>query len=263
VGVLSESPVTVATTAPGVIVVTLSRPASANALNTAMGEVLLQTWTDLAADAALRCVILTGEGRLFCAGADLKERNGMTDADWSAQHVTFEAMIRAQLALPVPIVAAVNGAAMGGGCEMALACDFAWASDTARFGLPEARLGIMPGLGGPALLARAVGERVALELLTTGRPVMAAEALAIGLVSRVCPADALMDEVIALAGQIATSAPLSVKALKRVVRTGVAMPLDEAMELELNEYNALFKSADRHEGVGAFNDKRTPRFEGR
>src|SRR3990167_7321310 len=156
---------------PGVRVVTLSRPEAANALNTAMGEELLALWTALVADPTIRVVVLTGAGRFFCAGADLKERDGMSDQAWSDQHVMFEAMIRAQLACPFPIIAAVNGAAMGGGAEMALACDFAWASQTARMGLPEAGLGIIPGLGGTQLLTRAVGERRASELLMSGAPV--------------------------------------------------------------------------------------------
>src|SRR5436190_14928936 len=166
---MSEQPVSVREVSPGVALVTLGRPLAANAMNTAMGEALLATWTDLAADTSLRAVVMTGEGKAFCAGADLKERNDMSDEAWGRQHLMFEAMARAQLALPVPIIAAVNGPAMGGGCEMVLACDFAWGSTGARFGLPEARLGFIPGLGGPALLIRAVGERAAMELLTTGR----------------------------------------------------------------------------------------------
>src|SRR5437870_5448953 len=126
--------------APGVRLVTLSRPAAANALSTAMGHELLVLWSELAVERAVRAVVLTGAGRFFCAGADLKERDGMTDEAWGEQHRLFEAMIRAQLSCPFPLIAAINGAAMGGGCEMALACDFAWASETARMGLPEAGL---------------------------------------------------------------------------------------------------------------------------
>jgi len=140
--------------APGVAVIAFNRPEVANALSTQMGEELLEAWAGLAARPDLRCVILTGEGRHFQAGADLKERHGMTDETWAAQHRVFEAMVRAQLSVPVPIIAAVNGAAMGGGCEMTLACDFAYASESARFGLPEVGLGIMPGLGGTQLLRR-------------------------------------------------------------------------------------------------------------
>ena len=157
--------------APGVVLVTLNRPEAANALSTAMGRDLLDLWTRLAADPSVRAAVLTGEGRFFCAGADLKERDGMTDEAWAAQHRLFEDMIRAQLACPFPVLAAVNGAAMGGGAEMALACDFAWAGESARMGLPEAGLGIIPGLGGTQLLTRAVGERRASEMLMSGLPV--------------------------------------------------------------------------------------------
>ncbi|MEO8115001.1 MAG: enoyl-CoA hydratase-related protein [Phenylobacterium sp.] len=248
---------------PGLAIVSLNRPDAANALNTAMGEELLAAWEALAVRPDLRCVILAGEGRHFCAGADLKERNGMSDQAWAAQHAVFEAMIRALLAVPAPVIAAVGGAAMGGGCEMVLACDFAYAADTARFGLPEAGLGIMPGLGGTQLLARAVGERRALELLTTTRPFTAAEALAYGVVNDVVPAGELIDRVVAVAARVAANAPLSVRALKRVVRAGHALELAVAMEIELSAYNHLFTTADRREGVAAFNEKRPAKFEGR
>jgi len=257
-----ESTIAVEEVAAGVKLVTLSRPAAANALSTAMGRELLALWTDLAGDAAMRAAVLTGAGRFFCAGADLKERDGMTDAAWAEQHRLFEDMIRAQLACPFPVIAAVNGAAMGGGCEMALACDFAWASETARMGLPEAGLGIIPGLGGTQLLTRAVGERRAAEMLMSGVPVDATEALAIGLVNRVCAADSLVAEVIERAKLIASKAPLSVRALKAVVRQGAVLPLEAAMELELSEYNRLFTTEDRREGVAAFNQKRPAAFRG-
>lgn len=248
--------------APGVRLVTLSRPEAANALNTQMGEELLALWTSLAADPAIRVAVLTGAGRFFCAGADLKERDGMSDQAWSDQHVMFEAMIRVQLSCPFPIIAAVNGAAMGGGAEMALACDFAWAADTARMGLPEVGLGIIPGLGGTQFVTRAVGERRAAELLMSGLPISAAEAMDFGLVNRVVPAGYLLNQVLERASVIASKAPLSVKALKAVVRGGAALPLDQAMELELSEYNRLFRTADRREGVAAFNQKRAAVFRG-
>jgi len=257
-----ETTLTVEEAGAGVKLVTLSRPAAANALSTAMGQDLLALWTGLAADPSLRAVVLTGAGRFFCAGADLKERNGMTDAAWADQHKLFEDMIRAQLACPFPVIAAVNGAAMGGGCEMALACDFAWAGEGARMGLPEAGLGIIPGLGGTQLLTRAVGERRAAEMLMSGVPVDAAEALAIGLVNRVCPTETLVAETLERARLIATKAPLSVRAVKSVVRTGAVLPLVEAMDLELSEYNRLFTTEDRREGVAAFNQKRAASFRG-
>jgi enoyl-CoA hydratase len=164
--------------------------------------------------------------------------------------------------VPVPVIAAVNGAAMGGGCEMTLACDFAYAADNARFGLPEVTLGIMPGLGGTQLLTRQAGERRALEILVSGRPLTAAEALEVGLVNRVVPAAELMEAVLETANRIAANAPLSVRAVKRVVHEGASMDLAAAMEMEHSAYNRLFKSADRREGVASFNEKRTPAFRG-
>ena len=149
--------------APGVAVITFDRPEVANALSTRMGEEMLAAWRELSGRADLACVILRGEGKHFQAGADLKERNGMTDEAWAAQHRLFEEMIRAQIACPAPVIAAVQGAAMGGGAEMVLAADFAYAAEGARFGLPEVTLGIMPGLGGTQNLLRAVGTRRALS----------------------------------------------------------------------------------------------------
>jgi enoyl-CoA hydratase len=160
------------------------------------------------------------------------------------------------------VIAAVNGAAMGGGCEMTLACDFAYAAQTARFGLPEVGLGIMPGLGGTQLLRRCAGERRAIELLTTGRPFTATQALDYGIVNGVTAPEALMETVLAVAAEIAAKAPLSVRALKHVVREAHNLDLAAAMEMELSAYNRLFKTADRREGVASFNEKRTPAFKG-
>jgi enoyl-CoA hydratase/carnithine racemase len=249
---------------PGITVITFARPDVANALSSQMARDLLDVWSKLrGGDAALRCVILAGEGRHFQAGADLKERNGMTDEAWAEQHRLFEAMVRAQLACPVPIIAAVQGAAMGGGCEMSLACDFTYAAEGARFGLPEAGLGIMPGLGGTQLLTRAVGPRRAIEIMTTAAPFTAQQALEYGIVSAVVPPEALMDTVLGVAAQIASRAPLSVRGLKRVVHGGQDLDLKRAMDLELTIYNSLFTTEDRREGVASFNEKRTPAFNGK
>ncbi len=242
--------------------ITFNRPDVANALSTQMGLELLEAWTALAGRSDVRCVILTGAGRHFQAGADLKERNGMTDEAWAEQHKVFEAMARAQLSVPVPVIAAVNGAAMGGGCEMTLLSDFAYAADNARFGLPEVTLGIMPGLGGTQLLTRQAGERRALEILVSGRPLTAEEAREAGIVNRVVPAAELMEAVLETAGRIAANAPLSVRTLKRVVHEGNGLDLAAAMEMELSGYNRLFKTADRREGVASFNEKRTAAFKG-
>ena len=254
---------TLADAQAGVAVLSFNRPEVANALSSQMGRELLDAWTTLGARDDLRCVILRGEGKHFQAGADLKERNGMTDEAWAEQHRLFEAMVRAQLAVPVPVIAAVAGAAMGGGCEMTLACDFAYAAQGARFGLPESRLGIMPGLGGTLLLTRAVGPRRAIEITTSGQPFTADQALEWGLLNGVVAPEALMDTVLALAGKIATSAPLSVRSLKQVIHEGQDLPLKQGMDLELSFYNRLFTTEDRREGVASFNEKRTPSFQGR
>jgi enoyl-CoA hydratase/carnithine racemase len=249
---------------PGLLRVTLNRPQVANALNTQMGRDLLALWSGLADPGEIRCVVLTGAGdRVFCAGADLKERRGMSDADWQAQHVIFERQYWALLDVPVPVIAAVNGHAFAGGLEMMLACDFAYASATARFALTEVTLGIMPGAGGTQLLPRAVGERRAKEIILTGRPFGADEALQWGLVNRVAPPEALLDEATATAAAICDNAPLSVRQAKKSIHTGLQTDLKSGLLFEIEAYNRLVPTADRREGIDAFNAKRKPRFEGR
>ncbi len=170
-----------------VMLATLDRPEAANAMNTELGTEIMTLFEALNLDAGeTRCVVLTGAGeRAFGAGADLKERRGMSDEAWTRQHLVYERMVRAMLGCPVPLIAAVNGAAYAGGCELALACDFIYAADSARFALTEVTLGIMPGAGGTQTLARAVGERRAKEVILTGRPFTAQEAEAWGMVNRI------------------------------------------------------------------------------
>ena len=249
----------------GILRVVLNRPQAANALNTRMGEELTALFEGLAMDPGRqRCVVLTGAGeRAFCGGADLKERNGMTDEAWHAQHLIFERMIRAILGCPVPIVAAVNGAAFAGGLEIALGCDFIYAATTARFALTEVMLGIMPGAGGTQNLPRAVGERRAKELILTGRPFSAEDALAWGLVNRLCAPESLQAEALEAATAIAANAPLSVRNAKRAIHHGLGLTLADGMLLEIEAYNRLVGTEDRHEGVRSFNEKRKPRFTGR
>ncbi len=247
--------------AEGVLLVTLNRPQAGNALSSRMAEELLGVWRD-EKTRAQRAVVLTGVGeRIFCAGADLKERDGMSDAQWVEQHRLFEAMRDALIGLPCPIICAVNGAAYGGGAEIALACDFAYASPGARFALTEVKLGIMPGLGGTQNLARAAGERRAREVLMTGEPFSAEDALAWGAVNRVC--EDVAGEALATAAKIAANAPLSVQAIRQALREGMALPMREALEAELAAYDTLTPTADRREGIAAFNEKRPPRFTGR
>jgi len=248
-----------------VLVVTINRPAAANAINTAVGRELLEVFSELIADPAFaRVVVVTGSGdRAFCAGGDLKERHGMTDEQWNAQHLVFERMIRAVVDCPVPVIAAVNGAAFGGGCELALACDFIYASRTARFALTEVTLGIMPGTGGTQNLPRAIGSRRAKELIFAGRPFSAEDAYAWGMVNRLCEPAALTAETMATAEAIAASAPIAVRQAKRSIDLGTQMSIAEGMAFEIEAYNRMVGTQDRREGVRAFNEKRKPRFEGR
>jgi enoyl-CoA hydratase/carnithine racemase len=247
--------------AAGVALITLDRPGASNAFNTTMAEELTAA---LSALGQARCVVLTGAGeRAFCAGADLKERNGMTDEAWAVQHKVFEAMAEALLAVPVPVIAAVNGAAFGGGCEIALLCDFVYAASNARFALTEVTLGIMPGLGATQTLARTAGAGRAKEIILTGRPFSAVEALEWGVANRVCDPTELLDQTLETAGRIASNAPLSVRAIKQAINDGADRPMREAMAIELGEYERLFQTRDRLEGVRAFNEKRKPDFRGR
>src|SRR5437016_6708887 len=200
-----------------VMVVRLNRPDASNALNTQMGRDLVRYFEDTALDPAnLRCIVLTGSGdKAFCAGGDLKERRGMTDEAWTRQHVIFERMVRALIDCPVPIVGAVNGAAYGGGCEVAACCDFLYAAETARFALTEVTLGIMPGGGGTQTLPRAAGERRAKALILTGRPFTAEQAHEWGIVNKLCEPGQLMPEVLDTAGAICANAPLSIRQAKK------------------------------------------------
>ena len=245
--------------------VTLNRPEFANALNSQCGTDLVTLFEGLHLDSGdARCVILTGSGeRAFCAGADLKERKGMTDEDWTSQHLIFERMARAVLACPVPIIAAVNGAAYGGGCEVALACDFIYAADHARFALTEVTLGIMPGAGGTQTLSRAVGERRAKEIILTGKPFTAAQACDWGMVSKVVPGAQLLTEALATAEAIARNAPISVRQAKLAISRGTNMSLWDGLVMETEAYYRMVPTEDRREGILAFNEKRAATFKGK
>jgi enoyl-CoA hydratase len=248
----------------GILQIILDRPAAMNAMNTQMGRDLLAVFLRLNAEPQqTRCIVLSGSGeRAFCAGADLKERNGMTDAQWQAQHLVFEQMIRAVIDCPVPVIAAVNGAAVGGGFEIALGCDFIYAARTARFALTEVTLGIMPGCGGTQNLPRAVGERRAKELILSGMPLSADEAYRLGLVNRVCEPGGLMDEALETARRIAGNAPISVRQAKHAIHHGLEQSLTNGMLFEIQAYHRVVSTEDRREGIRAFNEKRRPQFKG-
>jgi enoyl-CoA hydratase/carnithine racemase len=233
-------------------------------MNTAMGEDLLACFTELHGDARARAIVFTGAGdRAFCAGGDLKERNEMTDAAWRAQHVIFERAAFAVLSCPVPVIAAVEGFALAGGCELALLSDFIVAGETAVFGLPETTLGIFPGIGGTQLLPRVLGAPLAKELIFTGRRMKADEAKAAGLVNHVVPAGQARAVALQIATAIAANGPIAVRQAKRAIMGGLDLDLVAAINLAIEAYNVTVETEDRREGVRAFNEKRRPQFKGR
>jgi len=258
---------TIVTEARGehLLLATLNRPQALNALNTQMGRDLADLCARLTAEPGkLRCVVLTGAGeRAFCAGGDLKERDGMTPAAWQAQHELFERAFVALVECTVPVLAAVNGHAFGGGLEMALCCDFIYAVPGARFAQSEVRLGIMPGGMGTQNLPRAVGERRAKELTLSAQAFSAADGLAWGLVNRLCEPARLIEETLATAQAIADNAPLATRQAKKSIHYGLQMDLATGYRFEIEAYNRLVDTDDRREGVKAFNEKRRPRFEGK
>jgi enoyl-CoA hydratase len=249
----------------GLVLLILNRPRVANAMNTQMGRDLLAFFDEVNADPlSYRCIVVTGAGdKAFCAGGDLKERQGMSDEQWQAQHLLFERMIRAFIGVPVPVIGAINGAAYAGGCELALCCDFLYAAETARFALTEVTLGIMPGAGGTQTLPRAVGARRAKEILLTGRPFTAQQAFEWGMVNRICKAETLLAEALETAATIAGNAPISTRQIKQSVNYGLNMDLASGMMFEIEAYNRMVPTDDRREGIRAFNEKRKPVFQGR
>jgi enoyl-CoA hydratase len=262
---MSYETITITQAQEHTVLVTLNRPEVANAMNTQMGLDLLAAFDGFCATPnKQRCVVLTGAGpKAFCGGGDLKQRNGMTDEQWQDQHLIFERAIRAMIACPVPIIAAVNGAAYAGGMEMALCCDFIYASETARFALTEVTLGIMPGAGGTQNLPRAVGARRAKEILLTGRPFTVQQAYEWGMVNRVCAPDRLLQEALETAAVIAGNAPISTRQIKQSVNMGLNTDLQTGMMFEIEAYNRMVPTDDRREGIAAFNEKRKPVYKGR
>lgn len=247
-----------------VLVVSLNRPHASNAMNTQMGIDLMNLFEQFQLNTeTIRAIVVTGTGeKAFCAGGDLKERNGMTDVQWLRQHAMFERMLRAIIACPIPVIGAINGAAYGGGCEITAAFDFSYAADNARFALTEVTLGIMPGAGGTQNLPRAVGERRAKEIILTGLPFTAQEAFEWGLINRVVPQAQLLDETIKIATRIGRNAPISIRQAKQSITRGMQMSLADGLAFEIECYNRMVSTQDRLEGVRAFNEKRQPNFQG-
>jgi enoyl-CoA hydratase/carnithine racemase len=249
---------------PHVWVLKFNRPQAANALNTQMGRDILAFFSEMILNPRdVRCIVVTGTGeRSFCAGGDIKERDGMSDAAWLAQHVIFEQAFRAMMACPIPLIAAVNGAAYGGGCEFALACDFVYAAESARFAQTETRLGIIPGGGGTQLLARAVGAARAKEIILSALPFDATQALAWGMVNKVSPDALLLEDALATARVIASNAPIAVRQAKLAISNGLEVDLRSGLIIEIAAYNQTVPTADRREGVRAAVERRPPNFKG-
>jgi enoyl-CoA hydratase len=244
-------------------IITINRPEKRNALNTPTRNGIIAALDRLKADAAVRVVIITGAGdKAFIAGADIGEFEGRTPVD------QFRAMQGLQVygavdAFPKPVIAAINGFCLGGGCELAMACDIRVAADSAKLGQPEVNLGIIPGGGGTQRLPRLVGLGAAFKMLFTGELVGAAEALRVGLVDEVVPAAELMARVRALAGLIAEKSPVALHLIKEAVRSSQRMALDDGLRHETTLFGLAFASDDKREGVEAFLAKRAPKFTGR
>jgi enoyl-CoA hydratase len=250
--------------AAGLAVLTLNRPNALNAMNTQMMKELLNLFREQAYSDELRCMIMTGAGdRSFSTGGDLKERNGMSNDQWRVQHHLIEDMFEALWSFPMPIIAAVEGFAYAGGCELALGTDFIIASESAEFAVKEITRGIMPGGGGIHRLARTIGTRRASEMIYTGRAIKADQACEWGLVNRVVPAGRALGTALEVANEIVASAPMAVRAAKVAINRGMDADSCTAYALDIAAYNVLIGSEDRLEGIAAFNEKRKPVWKNR
>lgn len=255
--------VAVSTVATGITLITLNRPEAANALSIQMLSELREAIVACKFDPSVRCVLITGAGeKIFCAGADLKERAGMDLSQVRKTVSLIRESINELEALPQPVIAALNGVALGGGMELALACDIRIASETAKFGLTETSLGIIPGAGGTQRLPRLVGKGRAKELIFTARRVDAREAREIGLIEYVTPADALLDKALSIANQIVLNAPLAIAQAKFSIDKGMNVDLSTGLSIEQNAYELTIPTKDRLEGIQAFKEKRPPVFIG-
>ena len=249
----------------GVLAVMLDRPDVRNALNTRMGEELRHLFVPLTFQAGdLRCIVITGSGdKAFCAGGDLRERHGMTEAAWQAQHAVFEEAYYAIMGSLVPVIAAVNGAAVGWGMDLALMCDIRIASERAKFGELFIKRGLVADLGGLWRLPGVVGPAKAAELLFTGDIIDAAEAERIGLVTKVVPAEELLPEAMAMAGKIAANPPIAMRYMKEGLRKSVHADMDEMGAYIGSSLAYLFTTEDHLEGALSFVERREPEFKGR
>ena len=244
-----------------IVVFRLNRPQVRNALNLEVRTRLADEVTRYGADAAIRCLIITGSDKAFAAGADIGDMAEAGPVEVMTRNV--QKYYRAVSDCPKPLIAAVEGFALGGGLELALCTDIIVAGDGARLGLPEVKVGILPGAGGTQKLARLVGAKRAMLLLMTGRMFSAAEALAMGVVSEVAPTGQALARALEIAGEIAAMPPISVMQIKEIVNAGLNASLDTALMLERKAFQLQFATSDQKEGMRAFLEKRKPKFEGK
>jgi enoyl-CoA hydratase/carnithine racemase len=254
---MSEASLIVETLAPGVRQIRLNRPERLNALGVEMVEALRHA---VEAEDSARVLLIRGTGRGFCAGADLKERAGMDQAARLAHNRAINAAVDALAAAPMPTIAVINGLALGGGCELAIACDLRFAASSATIGLTEARIGAIPGAGGTQRLPRLIGVARALEMMLSGEPVTAARAETIGLVQMAVPDDDLDAHVLRYATLLASRSPRTARMVKRLVAQGMEMPLADGLARERAALLDVFDSADYAEGLAAFAERRAPVF---
>jgi enoyl-CoA hydratase len=239
----------------------LNRPRQLNALNGEVMDQLCDALETLERDEAIRCVVVTGNERAFAAGADIAEMATATPIDMlRTNRIAQWDRVRR---ISSPVIAAVSGWCLGGGCELAMALDLIVAGESARFGQPEINLGVIPGAGGTQRLTRAIGKSRAMEMILSGEPIDAREALRLGLVSRVVPDELLVEDALTLAATIATKSPLALRLAKEAVNAAYEMSLTDALAHERRLFYLLFASEDQKEGMAAFVEKRTPDFKGR
>lgn len=260
---MSESPLSI-TTQDGIRTITVNRPDKLNALNSATLDALHQAFDAAAVDADVRVVVLTGAGeKAFVAGADISEMNGLTPVEGRDFSLRGQRMMRRVEKMPKPVIAAINGFALGGGLELAMCCHLRIAADSAKVGQPEINLGLIPGFGGSQRLLRLAGRAATLELCLVGAPINAERARELGIVNRVVPAAELQTETMKLASQLANAAPLALRAMIDCVNIGGECGIEEGLEYESAQFGLVFSTDDMREGTSAFLEKRKPAFKGR
>jgi len=247
--------------AEGVALIRINRPDARNALNMEVRRLIAQHLTEMGDDDAIRCIILTGNEKSFAAGADIKEMAGAGTIEMMARGT--HKLWRSIAACPKPVIAAVNGFALGGGCELAMTCDIIIAGESAKFGQPEVKIGIIPGGGGTQRLTRAAGKYKALRYILTGDLFGAKEAFDMGLASEIVPDAEVEKRAVEMAQQIAALSPLAIRQAKEVVLRGMDAALDTGLALETKAIQILFSSQDQKEGMAAFIEKRKPTFQGK